>query len=149
MLAETALHPVMLNGARFPFCHASAKRSIQHLTLFWRCQNVPLLLQGEGPEGEVCYPHPIMPQRSEASMRWIPRSGRNDRQRAFGMSKKVRRTSMFYSTMTKDKCGTVLQNLHIHSSTRPKFCMHFTYRFERDFSFPSILCYLHAVFSIT
>jgi hypothetical protein len=23
-------------------------------------QNVPLLLQGEGPEGEVCYPHPVM-----------------------------------------------------------------------------------------
>ena len=30
------------------------------LTLFWLHQNIPLLLQGEGPEGELCCPHPVM-----------------------------------------------------------------------------------------
>jgi hypothetical protein len=30
------------------------------LTLFQRCRNVSLLLQGEGQEGEVGYPHPVL-----------------------------------------------------------------------------------------
>jgi hypothetical protein len=30
------------------------------LTLFRRCRNVPLLVEGEGQQGEVCHPHPVM-----------------------------------------------------------------------------------------
>ena len=42
-------------------------------------QNIPLLLQGEGPEGEVCYPPPCHAERSEASMHWmIPHCVRNN-----------------------------------------------------------------------
>ena len=42
-------------------------------------QNVPLLVEGEGPEGEVCYPPPCHAERSEASMHWmIPHCVRNN-----------------------------------------------------------------------
>jgi len=30
------------------------------LTLFRRCRNVPLLVEGEGQEGEVCHPQLVM-----------------------------------------------------------------------------------------
>jgi len=31
-----------------------------YLTLFRRCRNVPLLFEGEGQQGEVCHPQPVM-----------------------------------------------------------------------------------------
>jgi hypothetical protein len=54
-------------------------------------QNIPLLLQGEGPEGEVCHSYLVMPsaastlspschaERSEASMSGFLALARNDK----------------------------------------------------------------------
>jgi hypothetical protein len=42
-------------------------------------QNVPLLVEGEGPEGEVCHPHFVLPNAVQPSHpHWIPRYARND-----------------------------------------------------------------------
>ena len=68
----------MLNEVKHPYwipryarndiaCHAERKRKRSeaftrwiYLTLFRFHRNVPLLFEGEGQQGEVCHPQPVM-----------------------------------------------------------------------------------------
>jgi hypothetical protein len=50
-------------------------------------QNIPLLLQGEGPEGEVCCPHPVMLSAAKHPCCGFLTGVRNDK-KVFGNDRK-------------------------------------------------------------